>query len=96
MPRPRNNYERPTSVLCIVCRGQVEVEPRGRIPDGHPACVAFSQDVTRVFASLDRVLHAEGGSSTDQIKELRKFWARTVTSDGNAVWNRWDNPARRR
>jgi hypothetical protein len=52
--------------------------------------------VRRLFASIERALDAEGGQSPETISALRKYWAITITSDGNALWNKWDNPARRR
>jgi hypothetical protein len=94
MPRPVKGYERPTSVPCIVCGGEVEVAERGRLPEGHPACVALSQDVTRVMTALETALE---GRSLDEIRKLRRsLWQTRILGDGNSIWNRVDNPAKRK
>lgn len=92
MPRPRPGYVRPSSVRCIICDGPVEVAPVGRIPDGHAACIQFAQDCARVFASVEEALH---GRTPDEVRALHRYWSGRITSDGNTLWNRYDNPARR-
>lgn len=93
MPRPIKGYTRPTEVRCQLCGGSIAVAPRGRIPDGHAECQQLHVDLRRVIHSLE---HALDGKAIDQVRALRKLWTGVVVGDGNTVWNRADNPARRR
>ena len=100
MPRPVAGYVRPESVECIVCGGPVEVAEKGRIPDGHPACITLSQDVTRVLASLADAVSTcceSGGMTLDEARKLRRsLWTARITGEANTIWNNIDNPAKRR
>lgn len=93
MPRPRKGYVRPTQLRCLVCNGPIVVGPVGRIPEAHPECATYAQDVSRLFVSAERAIRSR--STPEEIHELRTYWARSVGSDGNTLWNRWDNPAKR-
>jgi hypothetical protein len=93
MPRPVAGYSRPETVLCQTCGGPVEVAERGRIPEGHPACVKLGQDVARVLASLEAALV---GRELDELRQIRRsLWQARITGEANTIWNVADNPAKR-
>lgn len=85
MPRPRPGYVRPSVVACIVCDGQVSVLPKGTIPEGHPDCIAFRQDFTRLDRALARV--AAAGHTLPELARI----AHTLQSDTRNLVNTWVN-----
>jgi hypothetical protein len=94
MPRPVAGYVRPETIACLVCGGPVDVAEKGRIPEGHPACVTLAQDVTRVLASLEAALE---GRELAEVRRIRgTLWQPRITGEANTVWNTVDNPATRR
>lgn len=83
MPRPKPGYERPSELPCLLCKGPIEVAPRGRLPEYHAECATLSQDMRRVVASLEA---ATEGRTPAELRTLRKAWGE-VQSGANVVWN---------
>jgi hypothetical protein len=94
MPRPVAGYVRPEVVSCVVCGGDVDVLPRGRLPEGHPACITLAQDVQRVIHSLELAL---GERTLAEVRRIRaELWQPRIQGEATGIWNKVDNPKTRR
>jgi len=92
MARKIDGYERPVFVSCHLCGGDIEVAPRGRIPDAHAAC-ANARDMLR--AAVRAMTVALDQAPREKAARLRTVW-NSAQGNMQGLFNRADNPNKRR
>jgi len=76
---------RPTTTPCYLCRGSIDVAPKGRIPNAHPSCQTVQETLTR----LDRALESAAAALTArELVALRSHCASTFQQVLNLHTNR--------
>jgi hypothetical protein len=70
----------------------VQVDSKGRIPEGHATCMQLRRDLSRLSATLDGL--AEGHTAAE-LSQLSALISSELQQIRNAWINRYANPARR-
>lgn len=70
----------------------MQVDAKGRIPEGHPSCMQLRRDLSRLSATMDGL--AEGHSSAE-LAQLSNLISSELQQLRNSWINRYANPARR-
>lgn len=89
-PRPVPGYTRPSAITCLLCKGTVQVAPKGTIPEHHPCCAELVYAVNR----LRKVLATVGeGREPEECARIGAFLQGDVRGEFTSWGNKYANPA---